>query len=107
MPAKNTQKWPKQVREVLEYFLRHPEAVDTLEGIARWRVRPAVIEQQVQEIHAALEWLFERKLLRKKALGGAAPIFSLTEKGRVCAQRLFAGTSCPPRSRRRRASSNE
>lgn len=33
----------KLALEILQYYLRHPEAADTLEGVARWRL----LEQRI------------------------------------------------------------
>ena len=68
---------PVAVREVLRYFVRHPHAVDDLEGIARWRIAEEVIRRKVEETHRALAWLVDRDYLRLTQAPGVAPLFSL------------------------------
>ena len=49
--------------EVLSYFLRNPQAVDTLEGVTRWRLLEQRIHLHLQETSEALDWLVEHKFL--------------------------------------------
>jgi hypothetical protein len=63
------------VREVLNYFLRNPQAVDNLEGIARWRLLDEVVRRKVEETRKALEWLVRQKYLSKTMVPGGAPVF--------------------------------
>ena len=65
------------VREVLNYFLRNPQAVDSLEGIARWRLLDEVVRRKVEETRKALEWLVRQKYLSKTMVAGGEPVFSL------------------------------
>jgi hypothetical protein len=65
------------VRKVLRYFVRHPHAVDDLEGIARWRLAEETIRNKVEETHRALTWLVEHDYLRLTRTVGPAPVFSL------------------------------
>jgi hypothetical protein len=63
----------KGVRDVLSYFLQHPSAADSLEGIARWRVQQETGPQIVEQVHQALAWLVkENFLLREDRIGVAA-----------------------------------
>jgi hypothetical protein len=68
---------PGAVKEILQYFVRHPQAVDDLEGIARWRLAEEVIRRKVEETHRALTWLVERDYLRLTRTVGPTPVFSL------------------------------
>jgi hypothetical protein len=65
------------VRDVLNYFLRNPQAVDSLEGIARWRLLDEVVRRKVEETRKALEWLVRQKYLSKTMVAGGDPVFSL------------------------------
>ena len=47
-------------RQILDYLQKHPEAGDTLEGIASWWLEQQRIEQLVEEVAEALE-LLEKK----------------------------------------------
>ncbi len=46
------------VEELLAYWLRHPHASDTLEGICRWWLSDAPVP--VPRVEMALAWLVER-----------------------------------------------
>lgn len=63
------------MREVLEYFTRNPEAADSLEGIARWRLREETIHRGVDEINEALQWLVAEGFLVEESPQGRSPIF--------------------------------
>ncbi len=49
--------------EILQYFLRHPDAADTLEGITRWRLTEERIYRYSDETEDALKWLVSLGLL--------------------------------------------
>ena len=65
------------IREVLRYFLRHPQAAADLEGIARWRLLDERVHRKVEETCLALHWLVTHGFLIKTACPGDRPIFSL------------------------------
>jgi len=65
------------VREVLNYFLRNPQAADSLEGIALWRLLDEGVGRKVEETRKALEWLVRQKYLSKTMVAGGDPVFSL------------------------------
>lgn len=68
------------VKEVLNYFLRNTRAADSLEGIARWRLLDEIVRLKVEETRWALEWLVQRKFLKKTKVAGGEPVFSLNQK---------------------------
>lgn len=80
---------PKRAREVLEYFLRHPQAADSLEGVARWRRQEGTIQDPADETQKALRWLVQHGFLRERRTPGAAPIFTLDENRRSEASRFL------------------
>ena len=53
---------PALTKEILRYFLEHPEATDDLEGISRWRLRQKNSERSISEVNQALQWLVERDI---------------------------------------------
>jgi hypothetical protein len=88
---------PVVVREVLRYFVRHPEAMDDLEGVARWRLAEEVIRRKVEETQRALTWLVERDYLRLTSAPGVAPLFSLNPNKAGDARALLdADDPAPP-----------
>jgi hypothetical protein len=77
--------------QVLSYFIRNPQAVDSLEGITRWRLLDEAIHQRVKATHEALLWLVERGVLRQVQQGpGVEPVFSLNPDRKEEAERLLA-----------------
>jgi Fe2+ or Zn2+ uptake regulation protein len=65
------------IREILGYFLSHPQSADSLEGIARWRLLHAVVHRALAETSRALEWLVEQGYLHKVSAPGSEHVFSL------------------------------
>ena len=78
------------VKEVLNYFLRNVQAADSLEGIARWRLLDEVVRRKVEETRRALEWLVQRKFLRRTMVAGGEPVFSLNQKKILEAESFLA-----------------
>lgn len=84
----NNAKWEPELevaKEILSYFLRNPQAVDDLEGIARWRLLDEKIRRSVEETELGLEWLVKHGFLIKVSTAGSGTVFSLnqTETGRA------------------------
>ena len=77
MSRQKAEKIPKRAREVLSYFLRNPEAVDSLEGVARWRLLDERVHRDVEEISEALGWLVAHEYLTEQTPRGSSPIFCL------------------------------
>jgi hypothetical protein len=53
-------------REILRYLTEHPDAKDTLEGIAQWWL---LREQQIAHVEMAVALLVSRNLLRAHQRG--------------------------------------
>jgi hypothetical protein len=68
---------PQIARQVLSYFIRNPQATDSLEGIARWRLLQERIHRTVQETNAALMWLVSEGYLREVLNPGADRLYQL------------------------------
>lgn len=65
------------MKQILSYFVRNPNAADSLEGIARWRLLEEQIHRSLQETETALAWLVAQGFLDEVNIGGATPIFRL------------------------------
>jgi hypothetical protein len=68
------------VKQVLRYFVSHPQAADDLEAVARWRLAQETIRTTVEETQRALEWLLERDYLRLTRAAGSTMLFSLNRE---------------------------
>jgi len=56
-------------REILNYFLRNPEAADSLTGIARWRLMEEVARRSVEGTESAVNWLIAQGYLVEVGMG--------------------------------------
>jgi hypothetical protein len=66
------------IRQVLGYFVRNPKAVDTLEGVARWRLLEERVHESVRQTKAAIDWLVKEGYLEEVVTpGGKAPVFRM------------------------------
>ena len=74
--------------EVLSYFVRNPQAVDTLEGVTRWRLMDEVVRRKLHETETALEWLVAQGFLTTSVSPGGTATFSLNPE-RAEEARLF------------------
>jgi len=83
-------------RQVLGYFVRNPKAVDSLEGIARWRMVDEVLHLHVSATHESLAWLVERGLLQCTYGPGHQPLFSLDPVQLPEAEKLLAELTVAP-----------
>jgi hypothetical protein len=82
-------------KDILEYFLRNPQAADDLEGVARWRLMSQTIYRDVQETSEALDFLVSRGLLTRIARPGSA-FFRLQTEQRAGAEAFL--TADAPKS---------
>jgi len=89
-------KEPKRAREILDYFVRNPQAADTLEGIARWRLLEGAIDHHVEDTRQAIEWLLAQSLLDVRSTAHSPPIYSLNHDAMARARILLglAGGLC-------------
>lgn len=69
-------------REILAYFLRNPQCVDDLKGIANWRLLDQMIHRAVHDTGEAVDWLVSKGYLDANVPAGADRIFRLNKKKR-------------------------
>jgi hypothetical protein len=67
----------KAIHQILDYFLRHPEAVDSADGIAHWRLLGERSQLSLTETEEALSWLISRGYLREVAVPGSRHVYAL------------------------------
>jgi len=80
LPRQSSEGEAQVAREILNYFLRKPFAVDNLEGIARWRLMDESIHRSLEETRQALSWLVKHGLLIKEGTHLSEPLFRLDRK---------------------------
>lgn len=56
--------------EILRYLQNHPNAVDTVEGIAKWWVWRQRITELVNRVQLALDYLVEQRSLITREVAG-------------------------------------
>lgn len=64
-------------KDILRYFLRNPDAVESLTGIARWRLMQEQIRRTVEETQLALTWLIDEGYVREETHLGTGRLFQL------------------------------
>ena len=77
---------PTSAKRILRYFVRNPEAVDTYEGIVRWRLSEEAIHRTTAETQEALAWLVSQSFLREVPAAGGLHLFRLNPERRAEAE---------------------
>jgi hypothetical protein len=68
--------------DVETYLARHPEAVDSVEGIVRWWLPRLRLEEAVADVERALDLLVERGVVIKRQLPDGRCVYgSSAERG--------------------------
>ncbi len=80
----------EQAREILQYFVEHPQASDDLEGIARWRLLQQHVTWQVEQVRRALELLVQLDLLCQQETAVAGRRYSLNRAKVAESETFFA-----------------
>ena len=83
-------------REILNYFMRNPQAADTLEGVARWRLMDEVIRRKLDETEAVLESLVTHGYLTRSMSPGGIAMFSLNSERAGEARQFLATLAAGP-----------
>jgi hypothetical protein len=81
--------------EVLDHFVRNPQAADTLEGLARWRLLRETVHRSVAETVDAIEWLVAKGFLSETSRTYSKPIYSLNLQAIDEAKELLAREQQP------------
>jgi hypothetical protein len=68
---------PETVKAVLSYFRSHPQAADSVEGVAHWRLLEVTVLHEISETARALRWLTDRGYLIEESVPGASPLYRL------------------------------
>jgi hypothetical protein len=65
------------IRQILDYFLRHPEAVDSADGIAYWRLLDEVNQPSLTDTEDGIRWLVSRGFLHEVIVPGSRGVYRL------------------------------
>ena len=77
------------VRDILRYFVEHPQALDDLEGITRWRLLERRIQENLTRVGQALSWLVSKGLLVQEQVNTAHPVYRINPERRGDIERLL------------------
>jgi len=75
--------------DVLRYFVRNPEAADTVEGVTRWRLLDEKIYRSLQQVTRAMAWLVAQGLLVEDHLSSSKTAFRLNKAALKRIERLL------------------
>ena len=78
------------IKEIMRYFVEHPHALDSLEGVARWRLLQQRIDDTVAETESALEWLVARGFVQRIDVAYGPPLFRVARGNAADVERLLA-----------------
>ena len=67
-------------KRIMDYLHKHPDAGDTLEGIAMWWLQLEKVEESVDNVSDALEELVKEGKLKKQKVKGESQIYKLSKK---------------------------
>jgi hypothetical protein len=84
------------VEQILSYFLRNPNAADSLEAIAHWRLLEECAHRSFQKTEAALHWLVTQGFLLEVWVVGSARIFRMDPGRRTEAVQFLEKQAGPP-----------
>jgi hypothetical protein len=80
-------------RAILHYLQVHPDAKDTLEGIAQWWLLKEWTERKFQQIEASISQLVSRGLLVERRREGLPPYYWLNRGKQDEISRILNGDS--------------
>jgi hypothetical protein len=83
---------PDIAREILRYLDHHPEAKDTLDGIAQWWLRREQGTPVLGDVEGAVSWLCSRGLLLETRRPGVPPYYRLNPQQREATSKILRGT---------------
>jgi hypothetical protein len=66
-------------KDILSYFVRNPDTVDSMTEIARWRLTQELVRRSVEETRDALTWLIEQGYLNEESRVGTESLFQLNK----------------------------
>lgn len=81
----------ESARAILRYLESHPDAKDTLEGIARWWIRREWSNRMFGDVERAIELLLARDLILERRRHGMPRYYQLNSDQRDVIATILAG----------------
>jgi hypothetical protein len=66
-------------RRIIDYLSKHPDAGDTLEGIAKWWLGLERIDESVEDVSKVIEDLIKSGLIKKEDLRGRKAYYKISK----------------------------
>ena len=82
MPQNNDEENKILAEQIVRYLKSHPEAADSLEGIAKWWIPQQQYIESVEKVYKALNYLIENKIVSRKILSDGSKIY-VRKNGRL------------------------
>ena len=92
MPRKISTPAQQLAKEILSYFLRNPQAADSLKGVARWRLLEERVHRQIEDTDEALGWLVRNGFLVRVSPAFTEAVYQLNQESRPEAERFLSKT---------------
>jgi len=67
-------------KEIKNYLMAHPNAVDSLEGIAKWWLTRQQYEQAVVKVKKSLDLLVAKGVISKRRITGGKVVYASTQQ---------------------------
>lgn len=64
-------------KQILQYLVRHPQAMDSVKGIAQWWIARQVIEGRIDEVFEAISLLATDGLVKENTKLDGTVVYSL------------------------------
>jgi hypothetical protein len=97
-PARHVEVDPEIAKQILLYFVRNPQAADSLEGIARWRLLEERLSRTVKQTEEVVKWLVSEGYLQEIEPTGCTKLYRLDPRRQDQAVRFLAGTKSAKRN---------
>jgi hypothetical protein len=82
-------------KEILGFFLRSPNVVDSFSGIVRWRLLEDAVDRSVASAEVGLSWLIQNEFLIEEKIAGSQSVYRLNPEKREEAEGLLESDEEP------------
>jgi hypothetical protein len=86
-------------KDILSFYLEHPNTTESTEGLARWRLLDHYVEKTLHETGVAVTWLVAEGYLQPVTSPGNRTLFALNEARMRDAELLLAQAEEDPDGR--------
>jgi hypothetical protein len=99
LPRRTSPPTSELAKEILSYFLRNPQAADSLEGVTRWRLLEERVHRELEDTDVALGWLVHHGFLVKASSLWTEAVYRLNESNRGDAEQFVTNEKGKRKSR--------